>query len=111
MHFKGTADISVKYSAPSTVDSQSFVGRPRRHGHNEQDSPHATLPLTYDRIAKHPRVQDIYAERLHARGLTTPELLQGWQVPFCCQAYSIKLHRNAANGHHAVLYSPKAANV
>ena len=54
----------------------------RRHGHNEQDSPHATLPLTYDRIARHPRVLDMYAERLHARGLTTPELLEGWQVPF-----------------------------
>lgn len=52
-----------------------------RHGHNEQDSPHATLPLTYGRIGQHPRVLDIYAERLHARGLTTPELLEEWQVP------------------------------
>ena len=57
-----------------------------RHGHNEQDSPHATLPLTYARIQQHPRVLDVYAARLHARGLTTPSLLADMQAPACSPA-------------------------
>jgi 2-oxoglutarate dehydrogenase E1 component len=52
----------------------------RRHGHNELDNPKTTLPLTYERIQRHPRVLNIYAQRLHARGLTTPALLQDIQV-------------------------------
>jgi len=47
----------------------------RRHGHNELDSPQATLPLTYERIQKHPRVLDLYAADLQARGLIPDTLL------------------------------------
>jgi 2-oxoglutarate dehydrogenase E1 component len=36
----------------------------RRQGHNEADDPFATQPIMYHKIAKHPKVQAIYAQRL-----------------------------------------------
>ena len=41
----------------------------RRFGHNEADEPAFTQPLMYRRIAKHPRVVDVYADRLVEEGL------------------------------------------
>ena len=51
-----------------------------RHGHNELDDPQATLPLTYARIQAHPRVLDIYADRLQQGGLIPPTLLDSLKV-------------------------------
>lgn len=52
----------------------------RRHGHNESDEPSFTQPLMYRRIAQHPTVRQILAERLEAEGLLAPgeaeEMLQ-----------------------------------
>ena len=39
----------------------------RRHGHNERDNPESFLPLTYECVKKHPRVQSIYAAKLIVR--------------------------------------------
>jgi 2-oxoglutarate dehydrogenase E1 component len=36
----------------------------RRNGHNEQDDPTLTLPLSYRIIAGHPAVQALYAAKL-----------------------------------------------
>ncbi|MGE0284546.1 MAG: 2-oxoglutarate dehydrogenase E1 component, partial [Rhizobiaceae bacterium] len=44
----------------------------RRFGHNEGDEPMFTQPLMYARIAKHPRVSEIYAKRLEAEGSIDP---------------------------------------
>jgi 2-oxoglutarate dehydrogenase E1 component len=41
----------------------------RRFGHNEGDEPSFTQPLMYARIKQHPRVSDIYAERLIREGV------------------------------------------
>ena len=50
----------------------------RRFGHNEGDEPKFTQPLMYDEIKGHPRVSEIYSERLKAEGVleegTAPEM-------------------------------------
>ncbi len=54
----------------------------RRHGHNEADEPAFTQPLMYQRIAKHPGVVEIYADRLIEEGLFTREEVEGLQAKF-----------------------------
>ncbi len=45
----------------------------RRWGHNEGDEPLYTQPMMYERINHHPRVATIYADRLVADGVMSPE--------------------------------------
>jgi 2-oxoglutarate dehydrogenase E1 component len=45
----------------------------RRYGHNESDEPAYTQPLMAETIKKHPRVSELYAERLVAEGVLTKE--------------------------------------
>ena len=45
----------------------------RKLGHNEGDDPMLTQPMMYKRIAKHPGVRGLYAERLASEGVVTPE--------------------------------------
>ena len=45
----------------------------RRHGHNESDEPKFTQPRMYQKIAKHPRTADIYAQKLIDENLLTQE--------------------------------------
>ncbi|MGX7895706.1 2-oxoglutarate dehydrogenase E1 component [Tsuneonella sp. HG222] len=44
----------------------------RRFGHNEGDEPMFTQPLMYAAIKQHPRVSDIYSERLKNEGVIDP---------------------------------------
>ncbi len=52
----------------------------RRGGHNEQDDPSLTLPLTYAAIREHPPVLQQYAEELVQDGLVTKEQLEAWHT-------------------------------
>ena len=54
----------------------------RRYGHNEADEPAFTQPLMYQRIAKHPGVVEIYADRLIKEGVFTAEEVEGLQEKF-----------------------------
>ena len=45
----------------------------RRQGHNEADDPFATQPMMYHKIADHPKVQAIYAQRLMKERIIGPE--------------------------------------
>src|SRR4030095_2680 len=45
----------------------------RRYGHNEADEPSFTQPLLYKAIQEHPRVRQIYAEKLTQQGIVSPE--------------------------------------
>ncbi|WP_210495973.1 multifunctional oxoglutarate decarboxylase/oxoglutarate dehydrogenase thiamine pyrophosphate-binding subunit/dihydrolipoyllysine-residue succinyltransferase subunit [Patulibacter sp. SYSU D01012] len=45
----------------------------RRYGHNESDEPAYTQPLMAETIKQHPRVSELYAERLVAEGILTKE--------------------------------------
>jgi len=49
----------------------------RRQGHNEADEPAFTQPLMYDAIDKHATTRAIYADRLAAEGLISPEEADG----------------------------------
>lgn len=40
-----------------------------RHGHNEQDDPTLTLPLTYKTLETHPTVLELYQSQLQSQGL------------------------------------------
>lgn len=40
----------------------------RRNGHNEQDDPRVTLPLSYHLIEQHPTVLELYAKKLEVGG-------------------------------------------
>ncbi|VVT12574.1 2-oxoglutarate dehydrogenase E1 component [Erythrobacter sp. EC-HK427] len=44
----------------------------RRFGHNEGDEPSFTQPLMYKAIRNHPRVSEVYSERLLAEGVIEP---------------------------------------
>ena len=48
----------------------------RRFGHNETDEPAYTQPAMYERIKNHPPVRKLYADRLTAEGVVTPEEAQ-----------------------------------
>ena len=45
----------------------------RRFGHNEGDEPAFTQPKMYDKIGDHPTVRQMYADRLAADNVATPE--------------------------------------
>ncbi|HLU20155.1 MAG TPA: 2-oxoglutarate dehydrogenase E1 component [Pusillimonas sp.] len=45
----------------------------RKLGHNEQDTPSLTQPLMYKRIGQHPGTRKLYAEKLVAQGVLSPD--------------------------------------
>ncbi len=49
----------------------------RRFGHNEADEPAYTQPVMYQRIKDHPRVSDIWAEKLVGQGVLHAEDVEG----------------------------------
>src|SRR5262249_18234464 len=49
----------------------------RRYGHNEADEPSFTQPLMYEAIHKHPRVFQLYQERLLREGAVVPQEVTG----------------------------------
>jgi hypothetical protein len=79
-----TAEAGVDSPAGPAIPAQPFwqllmVRHARRHGHNEQDEPSATMPLTYRAIAGHPRVLQLYSQRLRAAGVVTAQEVDDWQ--------------------------------
>ena len=48
----------------------------RRQGHNEADEPAVTQPLMYRKIRTHPSTRSLYADKLLAEGVVTPDEVQ-----------------------------------
>lgn len=51
-----------------------------RYGHNELDDPTITLPLSYQAVAHHPPVLQLYASKLDALGVLTSSQVHALQV-------------------------------
>lgn len=58
-------DFRMEFSKDVVVDILCF----RKLGHNEQDTPALTQPLMYKKIAEHPGVRRLYADKLIAQDL------------------------------------------
>ncbi|MDD5403163.1 MAG: 2-oxoglutarate dehydrogenase E1 component [Sulfuricella sp.] len=65
-------DYRMTYKKDVVIDMVCL----RRLGHNEQDEPAVTQPLMYKKIAQHPGTRQIYAARLAAEGVVTPDEAQ-----------------------------------
>ena len=75
---KIATEFRQRFGKPVVIDMFCY----RRHGHNEADEPAFTQPLMYQRIAQHPRVVDVYADRMVKEGLLTREEIDGLQAQF-----------------------------
>jgi 2-oxoglutarate dehydrogenase E1 component len=62
-----------RFSSDVVVDLVGY----RRHGHNEQDEAAYTQPLMAEKIARHPSVRELFAERLAEEGVVSSEEAEG----------------------------------
>ncbi|HWK42137.1 MAG TPA: 2-oxoglutarate dehydrogenase E1 component [Croceibacterium sp.] len=77
LHINGDDPEAVTFACKLAIEYRQTFKRDividmwcyRRFGHNEGDEPSFTQPLMYAKIRQHPRVSDIYAERLVAEGV------------------------------------------
>ena len=70
------ARIAIEFRQAFGTDVVLDVFCYRRFGHNEGDEPMFTQPLMYKTIGKHPTTRTIYADKLIAEGILTPEQAQ-----------------------------------
>jgi 2-oxoglutarate dehydrogenase E1 component len=75
---KIATEFRQRFGKPVVIDMFCY----RRHGHNEADEPAFTQPLMYQRIAEHPGVVEVYADRLVKEGLFTAEEVDKLQAQF-----------------------------
>ena len=64
---KIATEFRQQFKKPVVIDMFCY----RRFGHNETDEPAFTQPLMYKRIGSHPRVVEIYGQRLIKEGVIT----------------------------------------
>ncbi|WP_427969056.1 2-oxoglutarate dehydrogenase E1 component [Altererythrobacter sp.] len=86
LHVNGDDPEAVTFACKLAVEYRQKFKRDividmwcyRRFGHNEGDEPSFTQPLMYSAIRKHPRVSELYADKLIAQGVieagTAPQL-------------------------------------
>ena len=76
LHVNGDNPEAVTFACKLAIEYRQKFGRDividmwcyRRFGHNEGDEPKFTQPLMYDRIGKHPKVSQVYGQRLIDEG-------------------------------------------
>ena len=89
-HVNGDDPEAVVHVVKIAVDFRQRFGKPvvidmfcyRRHGHNEADEPAFTQPLMYARIGEHPRVTEIYGNKLVEEGLVTAAEIEQMHADF-----------------------------
>ncbi len=67
------ARVAFAYRARFQKDFVIDLVGYRRHGHNEGDEPSFTQPLTYQKVARHPTVRELWAKTLAERGTIAPQ--------------------------------------
>jgi len=90
LHVNGDDPEAVTFACKLAIEYRQTFKRDividmwcyRRFGHNEGDEPSFTQPLMYARIRQHPRVSDIYAERLMAEGVIDNAALEHMRYEF-----------------------------
>ncbi len=75
---KVATEYRQKFAVPVVIDMFCY----RRFGHNEGDEPAFTQPIMYQRISKHPRVVEIYGQRLIDQNIITAEEFEGMKTGF-----------------------------
>ncbi|MDZ7587955.1 MAG: 2-oxoglutarate dehydrogenase E1 component [Parasphingorhabdus sp.] len=76
-HVNGDDPEAVTFTCKIAIEFRQRFGRDividmwcyRRFGHNEGDEPSFTQPIMYAAIKQHPRVSEIYAQRLSGEGV------------------------------------------
>ena len=79
LHVNGDDPEAVTFACKLAIEYRQTFARDividmwcyRRFGHNEGDEPKFTQPLMYEAIGKHPKVSDIYSDRLIDQGVIT----------------------------------------
>ena len=90
LHVNGDDPEAVTFACKLAIEYRQTFGRDividmwcyRRFGHNEGDEPSFTQPLMYAKIRQHPRVSEIYAERLIAEGVIDTQALAHMRYEF-----------------------------
>ena len=90
LHVNGDDPEAVTFACKLAIEYRQTFRRDividmwcyRRFGHNEGDEPSFTQPLMYERIRKHPRVSEIYGNRLLAEGVIEPGFAEGSRAEF-----------------------------
>jgi 2-oxoglutarate dehydrogenase E1 component len=114
LHVNGDDPEAVIRAARIAIEYRMFWKRDiaidlicyRRLGHNEQDEPMATQPLMYRRIHALPSTRALYAERLAALDVVTPD-----EASSMIQAYKAGLdapasHQTGAKNAYAADWAP-----
>ena len=108
-------EFRQKFNTDVFIDLLSY----RKYGHNEGDEPRFTQPELYDIIARHKNPRDIYAEKLMAEGVITPQLFDAKLADFhrvLEKAYEESLVSDMVNLHifqaskHPEIRLPEAAD-
>lgn len=87
LHVNGDDPEAVTFACKLAIEYRQKFGRDividmwcyRRFGHNEGDEPKFTQPLMYDEIRKHPKVSELYTQRLIDEGVID----QGYADSLC----------------------------
>lgn len=82
-------EFRQKFGRDVVVDLVGY----RRHGHNSQDDPSITQPLTYKLIQDHPTSLEIYCKKLIAEGLRTHAEITSASIALS-QEYEMSLKSN-----------------
>ncbi|WP_324743388.1 2-oxoglutarate dehydrogenase E1 component [Tsuneonella sp. CC-YZS046] len=90
LHVNGDDPEAVTFACKLAIDYRQTFRRDividmwcyRRFGHNEGDEPSFTQPLMYERIRQHPRVSEIYGNRLLAQGVIEPDFAEASRAEF-----------------------------